>query len=426
MMTVRSTGLRIAGFVILLATAFAWAQQNLPEAPKPQNNAPPPASAQQAPLPEAPSATRPSAPPPLPASPGPQANRPAADTNQPKIATAEDGDLPNVPGSPRDELFKLTRTVNFVLVPVTVKDSSGTLVEGLLKRDFSVYEDGVRQNISFFTSDPFPLSAAVVLDLSMPDTVWRKVRDTLPALVGAFGQFDEVALFTYGNTVQKVQDFTGVNAERLSASLRKVKSESARTGGVPVVGGPMYGGPSPTINGRPVEPNTPHIPTYTVESSVLNDAILAASNELARRDPTRRKVLFVVSTGREVGSANSYGDVLRVLLTRQIAVYAVAVGGGAIPGYRQLEKIRIPGQGYGDILPKYTAATGGEVFPEMDQRAIEEAYSRVTAVARNQYTIGYNTRATPSSTYRSIEVRVDRPNLWVRAKDGYYPLPPGR
>jgi VWFA-related protein len=168
------------------------------------------------------------------------------------------------------------------------------------------------------------------------------------------------------------------------------------------------------------------MPTYTKESHVLNDAVLAAANELNKRDPRRRKILFVVSDGREVGSANSYSDVVRVLLTHQIQVYAVSLAGGGVPGFRQSQRIRIPGQGYGNILPKYASATGGQVFEESDQKTIEEAYARVTEEARNQYTIGYNTALRPSSTYRTIEVRVGQPSLRIYAKDGYYPLPPGR
>jgi VWFA-related protein len=328
-----------------------------------------------------------------------------------------------VPSSGRDELLSLSVNVNFVTVPVTVKDTSGHLVPGLLKDDFSVYEDNTKQNITFFTSDPFPLSAAVVLDTALPDITFRKVRDTMSALVGAFSQYDEVAVFTYGNTMQKRQDFTGISSERLADTMRTIRRQSGRTGGVPVVGGP-FGTGGPMINGKPVDPSQPQVQTMPKESLVLNDAILAAAQELGRREPGRRKVLFVISDGRELGSTNGYADVLRVLLTRQISVYAVGVGNAAIPGYRQLQKIRIPGQGYGNILPKYASATGGQVYAEMDQAAIEDAYSRVTNEARNQYTIGYNTRSTPSSTYRSIEVRVHQPNLRIYTRDGYYPLPP--
>src|SRR3974390_1367507 len=93
----------------------------------------------------------------------------------------------------------------------------------------------------------------------------------------------------------------------------------------------------------------------------------------------------------------------------------------AMPVYDKLNKIHLPKYGYGDILPKYSFATGGEVFKEFSRDSVEAAYSRATRDARNQYTLGYTTRMTPSSAYREIEVRVDRPGLKVQAKAGYYP-----
>src|SRR5208282_2305582 len=111
------------------------------------------------------------------------------------------------------------------------------------------------------------------------------------------------------------------------------------------------------------------------------------------------------------------------LLARQITVYAVDLAGGGVPGFREMEKIRIPGQGYGDILPKYASATGGQVYAELNPQAIEDSYSRITEEARNQYTIGYTTAGPPSMGYRTVEVRVKRPGLKVYAPDGYYALP---
>jgi len=78
-------------------------------------------------------------------------------------------------------------------------------------------------------------------------------------------------------------------------------------------------------------------------------------------------------------------------------------------------------------LPKYTSATGGgQVYDRLSRNAIEDAYAQITAEARNQYTLGYTTRATASSTYRNIEVLVDRPGLKIYAKDGYYPVASAR
>ncbi len=416
-----STLLRgLCALLLVLATgAGALPQGTSPATQQPAEQKQQPADQQ--PVPDAPSATRPSPfgkPPPAHNEGEPESAPP------PDIREVPPGGASNTPGSGRDQLFTLVKNVNFVFVPVTVKDEQGHLVEGLLPRDFEVREDNQRQNITFFTSDPFPLSAAVVLDLGLPEIVLQKVKATIPALVGAFGQFDEVGVFTYGSTVQKQQDFNE-NFDRLSATMRKIRREaSGRNSGAPVVGGPL--GSGPTVNGRPLDPGAPQMPTYRPETRVLNDAILQAADELARRDPTRRKILFVISDGREYGSSASFAEVKRVLLSRQIAVFAVAVGSAALPGYGQLEKIRIPGTGYGDILPKYASATGGQVFTEFSEDAIERAYSRVTSEARNQYTIGYTTRATPSSTYRNIEVVVRRPGLKVLAREGYYPLPPGR
>src|SRR5258708_640650 len=68
----------------------------------------------------------------------------------------------------RDALFTLTVSVNFVQLPVTVKDNSGHLFPGLGPNDFTVYEDGTPQQLRFFSSDSFPISAAVVIATDMP------------------------------------------------------------------------------------------------------------------------------------------------------------------------------------------------------------------------------------------------------------------
>lgn len=406
--------------VLLLAASIGFAQakpsqQNIPDAPsakKPASELP------SGPVPQMPAQAPPERPQPTPAQP----EQPAL----PEVKTVPQGGATAEPGSDRDKYFTLVKEVNFVSVPVSVKDSSGHLVPGLTVRNFSVLEDDVPQRISFFTSDPFPLSVAVVLDLGMPEQTFAKVKNTFSALIGAFGQFDEVSIFTYTNTVAMVQDFTAVN-DRLSNSVKRLKERRASEGGVPVMSGPMAQN-NPTVNGREIDPGSPMTnrvgsPNIRV-SRVLNDAVLEAALDLSRRPSDRRKILFVISDGRETGSSASYAEVLKVLLTRQIAVYGMGVGSAAIPGYSQLEKVRIPGTGYGNILPKYASATGGQVFDEFTQDAIEQTYARVTEEARNQYTIGYTTRATPSSSHRSIEVRVDRPGLKVFAKEGYYPLPP--
>ena len=350
------------------------------------------------------------------------------------VKTVPEGGATPDPGSnSQDELFKITRNVNQVIVPVRVTDDSGRLVSGLLPKDFSVYEDGKKRNMNFFTSDPLAISAAVVFDLGMADVNVQKVNQTLPALEGAFSQFDEVAIYTYSGTVGRMADF-GAVGKRLDAVLNQLKTDHGENNGVPVLGGPL-GPQGPTINNIPVDRSIPPAISPPKQARVLNDAILAAALDLGQRERSRRKIIFVISDGREYRSTASYSDVLKVLLSNGILVYGIGVGGSAIPGYKQLEKLHIPGQATGNILPRYANATGGEILSEYSKDAIENAYQRAIGDARNQYTLGYATAATPSSTYREIEVRVGRPGckssdlrpcVLVFAKAGYYPLPVGR
>ena len=156
----------------------------------------------------------------------------------------------------------------------------------------------------------------------------------------------------------------------------------------------------------------------------MNDAILRAALDLSKRDRTRRKVIFVISDGRDLGSKASYRDVLKVLETHGIQVKAVVVDSGALPVYRELDKLHLRGQGYSNILPRYVSATGGgEVFSELSRNAMEEAYAQITSEARNQYTLAYIPKAAAGPAFRSIEVQVDKKGLNIYTKAGYYPVP---
>lgn len=442
--------LKRSGWVVIVAVCvFAVAgkgqQSGIPDAPsasKPADQlptAPQPQAPKNLPPPETPLPGE-STPPPLANTPPPTSENPNPDeaNQEPRpalnIKTVPEGGATQEQAPGQEELYRITTNVNQVLVPVMVKDDGGRLVSGLLPKDFSVLEDGVKQKLNYFTSDPFALSAAVVLDLGMPDVAVQKVNKTFGALSGSFGQYDEVSVYTYSSTYSKQSDFTAAN-RALDATLNSLKSATGRNNGVPVTSGPL-GPQGPTINNIPVNPNASIITPPPKEAHVLNDAILAAAHDLAKRDRTRRKIIFVISDGKETGSTASYADVLKVLLSNNILVYGVGVDSAALPIYGKLQKLKVPKLNYtANILPKYANATGGEIFNELNQNAIADAYTRAIGDARNQYTLGYVTRTTPSGKYRQVEVRVDRPGcrasdlrpcVDVSAKDGYYPLPPGR
>lgn len=341
----------------------------------------------------------------------------------PQVQTVPTGTTGSAGG--KDQLYKLVVSTNFVQVPVTVKDRDGRLVDGLLPKDFTVLENGKKQQLSFFTVDPFELSVAVLLDIGMPDTAVQKVNQTFPALIGAFSPYDEVSVYTYSSTVSQVTDFTGAT-QRLTAALNQMKTVRGHNNGPAVLGGPL-GPQGPSVNGVPVG-GPPIAPVYTApkEAHVLNDAILRAALDLSKRDKTRRKVIFVISDGRELGSTASYNDVKKVLQTQGVQVWGVAVEGAALPLYNKVERLHLPGQGYGNLLPKYASASGGDFYTKFSRNDIEDAYARITSEARNQYTLGYTTRATASTSFREIEVRVARSGLKIYTKEGYYPTAPVR
>jgi VWFA-related protein len=409
--------------------------QNIPDAPstvqppKPLPDLPPApgAGGQQTPASQAPATNEP---PPREAAPPDQGSSPPPPVN---IRTVPQGGATKTDPGTQDELFRIVTSVNQVLIPVTVKDESGRMVSGLLSKDFVVREDGKKMNLNFFTSDPFALSAAVILDLGMKDVDVQKVNHTFPALQGAFSQFDEVSIFSYSNAVSQLSGWSAVG-QKLSETLATLATAHGRNNGPPVVNGPI-GPQGPTINNMPVDPSTPTVYTPAQESHVLNDAVLKAALDLSKRDRTRRKVIFIISDGREYRSNASYRDVLKVLLSNNIMVYAIGVGGSAIPVYNKIERLHLPRFGYSDILPKYANATGGEVSNELTRTGVEDAYSRLIGDARNQYTLGYATHETPTGAHREIEVLVDRPSckrsamrpcVDVTAKEGYYAMPPAR
>lgn len=316
--------------------------------------------------------------------------------------------------------------VNFVLVPVTVRDSKGHLVSGLTYRDFKVFENNQRQRLFYFSVDPFPLSIAFVIDQSLPTDTMRKVNDSLAEIVNALTPQDEVALFTYNNGVENPTDFTAAQSARLAMAIERSK-KPGRDMGVAVNSGPLASGPQ--INGHSIDPNlTPQrgnssgVLTIPKEVHTLNDAILAAAKATAGQEKGRRRVIYVISDGKEAGSKASYKEVVRFMLTNQMAVYGTLVGDSATWGVGYLDKIHIWGLPTNNILPKYALATGGTLDAEGSINGIEKSIANITQSIRFQYTLGYNShQPVMDGKYRKIDIQVTRPNLEVIARDGYYP-----
>jgi VWFA-related protein len=327
-----------------------------------------------------------------------------------------------------EKVTTLVQRVNFVEVPVTVKDSKGKPVAGLTFRDFNIFENDTREPISFFTTDSFPLSIAFVIDQSLTSDVMAKVNNSLGAIQGALTPYDEVAVFSYNNGSQERTGFTGAQSTRLPAVLALTK-ETGSEMLVPVNDGPMAGC-NIRQNGSCVDPNIQPgrsagggtFMTIPKEIHTLNDAILAAGKELSSRPKGRRRIIYVISDGKEYGSKATYKEVLRYLETNKTAVYGTLVGDSARWGEGYVSRFHLPGTMYDNILVKYIHATGGTADSEANLNGIEKSYAKIAEEARNQYTLGYYShQPVIDGKFRKIDVRVDRPAMEVIAKTGYYP-----
>jgi VWFA-related protein len=252
-----------------------------------------------------------------------------------------------------------------------------------------------------------------------------KVNNSLSALQGAFAPYDEVAVYTYNNGPRLRTAFTGAQSARLNFALETMKS----TGREPYMnmGGPLA--QTTTINGRQFDPNTSPVRNSQAmelkvpkEVHTLNDAILEAAKTTAKAGKGRRRIVYVISDGKEYGSKAKTKDVIRYLQTNKISVYGTLVGDSSLPMVGFLDKIHLPLTMRDNILPSYTNETGGNLDAEFRQKGIEESFQKIFEEVRTQYTLGYYTHQPfIDGKFRTLDVRVLRSGLTVIAKKGYYP-----
>jgi len=357
-------------------------------------------------------------------------DQPPTPPSQPPAAEPQPQPQATPPEQGTGAVTKFVVQVNFVQVPVTVKDSKGNLVSGLTWRDFSVYENSTREPLRVFSVDPEPLSVAFVIDQTLPSNVMDQVNRSMGSIEGALTPYDEAAVFTYTNGAKEWTGFTGGQSSRLPAVLSLAQSTGSDPS-VPVTGGNPFSACAISINGNCPDPNLqPGKSTQSIgqldlpkEIHTLNDAILAAAKELSSRPKERRRIIFVISDGKEYGSKATWKEVVRYLQTNHIAVYGTLVGDSAHWGVEWLDRVHVPLTGvYDNILYKYTLATGGDYYAEGNTNGIERSYAKIADQARDQYTLGYlSHESIYDDKLRSIDVRVDRPNVTVIAPLGYYP-----
>lgn len=320
---------------------------------------------------------------------------------------------------------QLRAGVQPVVLPVNVRDSDGRLVTGLAKEDFKVIEDGVPQTVSNFSIDPVPLSAAIVVDDGMGGEALRRLVPLLEVMTSGFASEDEMVSFRYDHFVMQLSDFT--SDPRVIQKSYNELSKIAETR--PAEGAPGDGlatGPSwlskilgqSTIgtNGPPVlVPTAADRPKSPPTSRVLHNALLEAAKALKSRPDSRRKIILLVSDGQVSGAGNTQTLEKNVefLLENNIQVYSVATD------YALRE-------GALGLLSVYGRATGGDVYSGGSSREMENAFSKITEQARNQYVLEYVSSNEPRGlkpVMREIRVETRTPGQTVTHRKSYIQYP---
>src|SRR6185503_417404 len=225
--------------------------------------------------------------------------------------------------------------VPLVVVPTNVRDSSGGLVTGLTRDDFVVTEDGKPQPLSYFSVDPIPLSAAIIIDDGMGGIALKRLVPIMQSMTAGFSREDEMVAFRYDHFVWKLSDFTNDPAaiQKAFHEIPKIADSRPAQGepGQPAAAAPEWlraiaGMVTVGSNGAPNPiPSAANPPKRPPTSRLLHDAIFEAADQLKGRSDDRRKIIFIISDG-QVSGANQHNleKTTELLLQNGIQVYAVA------------------------------------------------------------------------------------------------------
>jgi len=291
-------------------------------------------------------------------------------------------------------------------VPVLVRTDSGDPVFDLEKKDFRVFEDDVEQLVEDFRNEPFPLSVVLLVDDDLPMRTAEMVNRSLGAISGGMAEGDEMAVVLFAQYPRTVVEL-GSNQTNLSNILSRTDLQQT----YPAPASPtMTLPPNPTTNSQEVGvPQQAKILGGVTKD--LDDAVLFAAQILRPRPRERRKLILIVSDGRNShNNAASYDEVARFLLSTDISVYGIGVSAAVFDRKRA-------------AIGRYVDATGGDIFYASTRGTLEEDYARILTESRNRYTIAYTPQGTDrAKEFHEIEVRVDRPNLKVTARDRYFVL----
>ncbi|HUV13548.1 MAG TPA: VWA domain-containing protein [Acidobacteriota bacterium] len=265
----------------------------------------------------------------------------------------------------------LSVAVQQIRVDVTVRDNKGNLITGLQEGNFEIYEDKVKQEITFFEPIEAPMTAVLVTEYSkvLP---WQMLYEAIMAsyqFVDGMRQGDWVAVIAYDLRSEILVDFTQ-DKSLVYNSLRRL-----------------------------------NYPAY--RESNLYDTVTDTLDRVQELD--QRVALIVLSSGLDTFSKINLGDALDRVKRADAVIYTVSLGGNlrARSEHRMGGMQRLDFYQGDSTLKAFAKYTGGESFFPRFMAEFPSIFQTISLLLRNQYSMGYVSSSTKKDgKFRKIKVEV--------------------
>lgn len=271
--------------------------------------------------------------------------------------------------------------VELVSLNVTVSDPAGRFITNLDQSQFEVFEDGVRQDITFFNRSNQPIALSLLLDTSA--SMEDKMQTAQQAAIGFARRLrlqDLAQVIDFDSRVSVAQPFTTSTGD-LEVAIRRTAA----------------GG-----------------------STALYNAVYIALKELKKiqaqdTEEIRRQAIVVLSDGEDTSSLVNFDEVLELAKRSETAIYTIGLRG------RGPERVRGAFNESDFVLRQLAQETGGRAFFAQSADELSGIYGQIAEELSSQYTVGYTSKNPKrDGAWRRILVRVRAPSATARTKQGYY------
>jgi VWFA-related protein len=310
---------------------------------------------------------------------------------------------------------------SLVAVPVSVLDRQGRFIPGLRKEDFRVFENGVEQAIAYFEPSEKPFTVALLLDTSASTRfhLWE-IREAAIAFAKQLRPQDRVLVVTFSDEVLLLTEATN-DLEVVNAVIQTNANPGSATR--------LYDAVNLVIAER--------LNKIQGRKAIVlfTDGVDTASN-LATFEGTMREaeeldaLIYPIQydTTDYMRAMQNGGSVSVTTTTRGNWPFGGSTSTQTIPvspsgNLQAMGATRADYDRANQYLHGMADRTGGRLYQANDRTQLDQAFSSIAEELRRQYSLGYyepsGDAQTPAGDRRVISVRVNRPNVAVRARNSY-------